>query len=142
MKTLKGKLRVGIIETGRCSVRAHIPGLVRSNLCGVVCLCDVCKKMAEQKAKMFGIPEATTNAMEIIARNDLGIIDVCTREEHGETRKSLTVASLNTGKHVLVEKPVVQDFHRVKEAQSARVQEVINAAEKSHRERRWVDLPL
>lgn len=27
-------------------------------------------------------------------------------------------------------------------AQSARVQEIINAAERSHRERRWVDLPL
>ena len=27
-------------------------------------------------------------------------------------------------------------------AQSARVQEIINAVERSHRERRWVDLPL
>jgi hypothetical protein len=27
-------------------------------------------------------------------------------------------------------------------AQSARVQEIINAVELSHRERRWVDLPL
>ena len=52
------------------------------------------------------------------------------------------IQAADAGKHVLVEKPVVQDFHRVKEAQSARVQEVINAAEKSHRERHWVDLPL
>jgi hypothetical protein len=27
-------------------------------------------------------------------------------------------------------------------AQSAKVQEVINAVEKSYRERRWIDLPL
>ena len=115
---LKEKLRVGIIGAGRWSTRAHIPGWVRSDLCDVVCLCDVDKEMAEQKAKMFGIPEVTTDAMEMIARNDLDVIDVCTRDEHGETHEPLTFAALNAGKHVLVEKPVAQDFHRVKEAQA------------------------
>ncbi len=113
---MKEKLRVGIIGTGRWSTRAHIPGFVRSDLCDVVCLCDIDEESAKQKAKMFNIPEIETDAYKMIQRRDLDIIDVCTRDEHGELHEPMTFAALNENKHVLVEKPVAGDFRRVKEA--------------------------
>ncbi len=113
----KEKLRVGVIGAGRWSTRAHLPGWTRSDLCDVVCLCDMDREMAEQKAKQFGIPEVETDAYKLLQRGDIDVIDVCTRDEHGETHEPLTFAALNENKHVLVEKPVAQDFHRVLEAQ-------------------------
>jgi len=112
---MKEKLRVGIIGAGRWSSRAHIPGWVRSNLCDVVCLCDIDRALAEERAKQFGIPEVCTDAYEMIARSDLDVIDVCTRDEHGETHEPLSRAALESGKHVLVEKPVAQDYRTVRE---------------------------
>ena len=117
VKMGKEKLRVGVIGAGRWSTRAHLPGWVRSDLCDVVCLCDMDREMAEQKAKMFGIPEVETDAYKLLQRTDIDVIDVCTRDEHGETHEPLTFAALNENKHVLVEKPVAQDYRRVLEAQ-------------------------
>lgn len=111
----KERLRVGIIGAGRWSSRAHIPGWVRSSLCDLVCICDQDAELAEQRAKQFGVPETATDAEKMIMRGDLDVIDVCTRDEHGETHEPLTTLALQEGKHVLVEKPVAQDYNRVRQ---------------------------
>ncbi|GHV27443.1 oxidoreductase [Clostridia bacterium] len=111
----KEKLRVGIVGVGRWSSRAHIPGWMRSDLCDLVCLCDRDEQLLQQSAARFGIAETETDAEKMINRTDLDIIDVCTRDEHGETHEPLTTMALEAGKHVLVEKPVAQDYKRVRE---------------------------
>lgn len=58
---MKEKLRVGVIGAGRWSTTAHLPGFTRSPLSKVVILCDLDRELAERKAKMFGIPEVTTD---------------------------------------------------------------------------------
>ena len=112
---MKEKLRVGIIGAGRWGIRAHIPGWVRSDLCELVCICDLDAEQAEQQAKQFGVAEFTTDAAKLIQRNDIDIIDICVRDRHGVEHESLSAASLAENKHVLVEKPVAADFKRVKE---------------------------
>jgi predicted dehydrogenase len=111
----KETLRVGVIGAGRWSNRAHLPGWVRSDLCEVVCLCDLDEDMAKARAAAWGIPEVTTDAEAMIRRGDLDVIDVCTRDEHGESHEPLTALAIQEGKHVLVEKPVAQDYRRVRE---------------------------
>ncbi len=109
------KLRVGIIGAGRWSKRAHIPGWVRSDLCDLVVICDQDEELAKDAAKQFGVPEVMTDAEAMIRREDIDVVDVCTRDEHGESHEPLTALAIECGKHVLVEKPVAADFHRVKE---------------------------
>lgn len=109
------KLRVGIIGAGRWSKRAHIPGWVRSDLCDLVVICDRDEELAREAAEKFGVPEVMTDAEAMIRRDDLDVIDVCTRDEHGESHEALTTLAIECGKHVLVEKPVAGDFHRVRE---------------------------
>ncbi len=111
----KEKLRVGIIGAGRWATNAHIPGFVRSDLCEVVCLCDIDKDAAERRAKQFGVPEISTDAYEMIQRNDLDIIDICVRDRHGSLHEPMSEAALKAGKHVLVEKPVAHNFRKVRE---------------------------
>ena len=109
------KLRVGVIGAGRWSKRAHMPGWARSDLCGLVVICGRDEELAREAAEKFGVAEISTDAEATIRREDLGVIDVCTRDEHGESHEPLTALAIECGRHVLVEKPVAQDYRRVKE---------------------------
>ncbi len=113
---MKEKLRVGVIGAGRWSTTAHLPGFTRSPLSEVVMLCDLDREMAEEKAKMFGIPEITTDYQALLSRTDIDVVDIVTRDDHGDGHEILTFAALEAGKHVLVEKPVSHDYKRVIEA--------------------------
>jgi len=109
---LVDKLRVGVIGAGRWANRAHLPGFTRSPLSEVVALCDMNRELVEQRAKEFGIPDVYTDAQDIINRNDIDVIDVCTRggPEDPDNHEKLVFAALEADKHVLCEKPVAHDY--------------------------------
>ena len=109
MTLLKEKLRVGVIGAGRWCKTAHLPGFHRSPLCELVVICDRDRELAEARAREFDIPEIETDAERVLARTDLDIIDVVTRGDH----QDLVFASLDAGKHCLVEKPVCHDYRDV-----------------------------
>ena len=73
-------------------------------------ICDLDREMAERRAHEFGIPEVTTDFEKMLARTDIDVIDICTR---GDNHEELTFATLEAGKHCLVEKPVCHDYHDV-----------------------------
>ena len=103
------KLRVGVIGAGRWSASAHLPGFYRSPLCDVVTLCDLDKEMAEARAKEFEIPEVTTDFEKILSNKDIDVVDIVTRGDH----QDLVFATLEAGKHCLVEKPVCHNYKDV-----------------------------
>ena len=100
------KLRVGVIGAGRWSATAHLPGFVRSPLCDVVMICDLHRDLADDKAERFGIPEVVTDYEEMLRRDDIDVVDVVTRGDH----QDLVFATLEAGKHCLVEKPVCHNY--------------------------------
>ena len=103
------RLRVGVIGGGRWSRTAHLPGFVRSPLCDLVAICDLDRELADARASEFDIPDVTTDAEELLARDDIDVIDVVTRGDH----QDLVFATLEAGKHCLVEKPVCHDYRDV-----------------------------
>ncbi len=103
------RLRVGVIGAGRWSKTAHLPGFLRSPLCELVAICDLDRQLADEAAAEFGIADVSTDAAELLARDDLDVIDVVTRGDH----QDLVFATLEAGKHCLVEKPVCHDFRDV-----------------------------
>jgi predicted dehydrogenase len=107
------KLRVGVIGAGRWSAAAHLPGFTRSPLSEVVMICDLHRDLAEARSEEFGIPEVTTDYEKILARDDIDVVDVVTRGDH----QDLVFATLEAGKHCLVEKPVCHDYRDVLRAQ-------------------------
>ncbi len=104
------KLRVGVVGAGRWAASAHLPGFTRSPLCDVVMICDLDQQLAEARARQFGIPEVVTDYQKILARSDIDVVDIVTR---GDNHQELTFATLEAGKHCLVEKPVCHDYHDV-----------------------------
>lgn len=101
------KVRVGVLGAGAWARFAHIPGFKRDDRCEVVAICDPQRHLAEEVSKDFGIADVYTNHMDVIARPDIDLIDVCTPSA---THFELSWAALEAGKHVLCEKPVAFDF--------------------------------
>ena len=106
---MSARLRVGVIGAGRWSASAHLPGFYRSPLCDLVAICDLDRELADSRAAEFDIPDVSTDYRELLARDDLDVVDVVTRGDH----QDLVFETLESGKHCLVEKPVCHDYRDV-----------------------------
>ncbi len=92
---------------------AHIPGWQRDPRCEVVVVCDPQGDLARDCANELGIPEHSTDWQAVMARTDIDVIDVVSSSE---THFELSWAGLETGKHVLCEKPVHRDYLQTRAA--------------------------
>ena len=101
------ELRVGVIGTGRWAKMAHLPGWTRDSRVDLVAVCDQDAKVVEEAAGEFGVSEHTTEFQRLLERDDIDVIDIVTGDGG---HFDLTMAALEAGKHVLVEKPVAHDF--------------------------------
>ena len=96
------RLRVGVIGAGRWAKAAHLPGFYRSPLCELVTICDLDRELPEARAAQLDIPDVVTDYEKVLSRDDIDVVDVVTRGDH----EDLVFATMEAGKHRLVEKPV------------------------------------
>ncbi len=101
------KVRVGVLGAGAWAKFAHIPGYKRDPRCELVAIADPVIERAQEFAAEFGIPNVYGSHAELIAREDIDLVDVCTPSA---THFELSWAALEAGKHVLCEKPVAYDY--------------------------------
>ncbi|TNJ65608.1 Gfo/Idh/MocA family oxidoreductase [Paenibacillus hemerocallicola] len=95
-------LRVGAVGTGGMFRGAHLPAWLANPDTEVVALCDANEEAAQKIADEHGIPAVYTDYNEMLARENLDIVNVCTPNLfHSE----VAVAALKAGKHVFCEKP-------------------------------------
>src|SRR5262245_14050120 len=106
-------VRVGVLGAGAWANFAHLPGFKRDERCRLVAIADPQIELARAAAERFGIPTVTADHREVIERDDIDLIDVCTPSA---THFELAWAALEAGKHVLCEKPVAYDFHDTRRA--------------------------
>ena len=100
-------VRVGVLGAGAWAKFAHIPGYKRDPRCELVAIADPVIERAQEFADEFGIPSVYGSHAELIAREDIHLVDVCTPSA---THFELSWAALDAGKHVLCEKPVAYDY--------------------------------
>ena len=106
-------VRVGVLGAGAWAKGAHLPGYKCDPRCKVVAVCDPQLQLAQEAARMFDIETVTVDHHELLERDDIDMIDVCTTVR---THFELTMEALKAGKHVLCEKPVGHDYHETLEA--------------------------
>ena len=106
-------IRVGILGAGNWAGFAHIPGYLRDPRCHIVAIADPIADRAREFAERFGIPHAFGSHRELIERDDIDLVDVCTPSA---THFELAWAALEAGKHVLCEKPVAFDYRDTERA--------------------------
>ena len=101
------KVRVGVLGAGAWAEFAHLPGYIRDSRCELVAIADPVVEKARDFAQKFNIPDVYATHEELIARDDIDLVDVCTPSA---THFALAWAALEAGKHVLCEKPVAYDY--------------------------------
>jgi predicted dehydrogenase len=104
-------LRVGVLGAGAWAVAAHLPGYQRDQRCRVVAIADPQSALAREAAARFDISDVTASHLDLINRDDIDVIDVCTPSH---THRELASAAIAAGKHVLCEKPVAYDFRETR----------------------------
>jgi len=72
-------------------------------------ICDLDPDLAASAASDFSIPDVETDFRRILERDDIDVVDIVTRGDH----QDLVFATLEAGKHCLVEKPVCHDYKDV-----------------------------
>ena len=102
-----GLVRVGVLGAGAWAEFAHLPGYKRDPRCELVAIADPIVERAHAFAEKFGIRNVYDSHAELIAREDIDLVDVCTPSA---THFELSWAALEAGKHVLCEKPVAYDY--------------------------------
>jgi UDP-N-acetylglucosamine 3-dehydrogenase len=99
-----GKFKVGIVGCGFIAKKRHIPGFLRLKRNVVVqSVCDLNQSLATSVAREFGIPKSYSDLAEMIQKENLDIVDICTPPQ---AHAPLAIEAMEKGCHVLLEKPM------------------------------------
>ena len=98
------KIGIAIIGTGAIA-KAHIGGYQRlRDRCEILALCDIFPEKAQALAEELHLEASVyKDYHDMLSRDDIHVVSVCLPPSvHAE----ISIACLNAGKHVLVEKPM------------------------------------
>ncbi len=94
---------IGIIGAGGIASAHASAWLAVGDSCQLVAFADQDVRRAQERTEQFGAAMWFTDPYEMLQRDDIHIVSICTPPfNHAE----LTIAALEAGKHVLVEKPM------------------------------------
>jgi predicted dehydrogenase len=106
---MKEKLNLGIIGTGFMG-RAHSNAWLDAPYCfDLPCqvdrkvACDAIEERLQPFAEKYGWQETTTHWEEVVCRDDIHVIDICSSNQ---SHMPIAVEAARQGKHVICEKPI------------------------------------
>ena len=105
---MKELVKVALIGCGGIAFGKHLPALAALDNVQITAFCDIIEERAQNAAKQFGTPEARvfTDYRRLLAEADASVFHVCTPNR---SHSPITVAALESGRHVLCEKPMAID---------------------------------
>jgi 2-hydroxy-4-carboxymuconate semialdehyde hemiacetal dehydrogenase len=106
-------MRIALAGTGAFGIK-HLDGL--ANIDGVTVTAVVSRRLeqAEQVARKYGVASATTALDEVLARDDVDAVILCTPTP---LHAAQAIAAMRAGKHVQVEIPVADSWADAQEVQ-------------------------
>jgi predicted dehydrogenase len=105
------KFRVGIIGTGGIFKGAHLNGWKALPNVEIVALADINLDRANALAKELNVPHVFSNFRDLV-KLDLDAVDICTPNN---VHTPAVLAALQSGKHVLCEKPLAVSTKEVRQ---------------------------
>lgn len=105
--SIMNKVRVGVIGCGGIAFGKHLPALAKLEQVDIVALCDIEEEKASKAAKEYGAEGAKvyTDYRELLEDKTIDVVHVCTpNDSHAE----ISIAALESGKHVMCEKPMAK----------------------------------
>ena len=121
MKRHSDPIRVAIAGTGSVSQVVHLPILAERSDVEIAAVTDIDFPKAQMIADRFGVSRVATDE-EVLGDDGIDAVIICTPNARHE---ELAIAALQSGKHILVERPMALD--------SAGVERVLAAARDAER---------
>ena len=100
-------LNLAVLGAGDIVRKAYLPEISRRCDCKINAICSRQGKSAAELAARYGIPVVSTDFREIIGREDVEAVVICTPTA---SHLEMAEAAIQAGKHVLVEKPLCTRF--------------------------------
>ncbi|MFY2248261.1 Gfo/Idh/MocA family protein [Priestia megaterium] len=104
------KVKIGVIGCGSIAQHRHLPEYKMNEQVELVAVCDINTERANSVAQQYGV-KAYTNYEELLASGTVEAVSVCTPNY---LHAPISVASLNSGVHVLCEKPMATSEEEAK----------------------------
>jgi predicted dehydrogenase len=103
------KLKVGIVGCGFVARKRHIPSLLRlRKTVTLSAVCDLNQALAKDAAKQFNIPAIYSDLSEMISKEHLDIVDICTPPK---VHATVALEAMERGCNVLLEKPMASSLN-------------------------------
>ncbi|MCE7990283.1 MAG: gfo/Idh/MocA family oxidoreductase, partial [Caldilinea sp. CFX5] len=106
------KIRIGVIGTSWWADLGHLPFLTTDERVQVTAICGRNRERAQAMATKYGIPQLFTDYRAMIEQGDLQAVAILTPDDE---HFAMTVAALDTGLHVLCEKPLARNAAHAKQ---------------------------
>ncbi|MCF6409483.1 Gfo/Idh/MocA family protein [Pseudalkalibacillus salsuginis] len=116
-----GKIKVGVIGAGSIS-EMHFESYKNNDDVEIYAVCDMNEQRANEKAEKYGAKKHYKNYQDLLADSEIDAVSICT---WNNTHAEITIASLEAGKHVLVEKPLTTTVEKAKQ-----IEETVNKSGK------------
>ena len=98
------KLNVGIVGCGLIAKAKHIPACKRlKKIVDLRAVCDLNERLAQETAKEFCIPKASTDISKKISDENLNVIDICVPPQ---AHAPIALEAMKNGCHIIMEKPM------------------------------------
>ncbi|NLN29346.1 MAG: Gfo/Idh/MocA family oxidoreductase [Firmicutes bacterium] len=99
-------IRIGVIGAGIMGNR-HIEQYKQIEGAEVVAVVDIVEEKAKRAAERHGVPHYYTDFRRMLERDDIDAVDVCL---HNNLHAPVTIAALESGRHVYGEKPIAGSY--------------------------------
>ncbi|MBP7429982.1 MAG: Gfo/Idh/MocA family oxidoreductase [Candidatus Hydrogenedentes bacterium] len=100
-------IRVGFVGLGGICRSRHVPGLRRLDGVDIVAVANRTRESSERAAAQFGIPEVCDSWQQIVERDDIDAVFIGTWPY---LHKDVSIAALNSGKHVFCQARMARDL--------------------------------
>ncbi|MCU6712679.1 Gfo/Idh/MocA family oxidoreductase [Paenibacillus sp. J5C_2022] len=108
-------VQIGVIGTGSIS-SMHLNSYEKSEEATIYAVCDLNEERARKAAEKYGAEKVYTDYRELLADPNIEAVSICTwNNSHAE----ISIAALEAGKHVLVEKPLCRTVEEALKVQEA-----------------------
>lgn len=98
------RVRVAVVGSGFVAQKRHIPGFIRlKDKVSLCALCDLDYGLVTEVARRFGVKQVYSNLSEMLSKEDLDIVDICTPPK---AHVSVAIEAMEQGCNVLMEKPM------------------------------------
>jgi len=109
-------LKVGIIGCGGIAERKHMPALATIKDVSMTAFCDISAERAGKMAEKFGAAGASGAAAyvdyrEMLDAERLDVVHICSANS---THSEIAVAAMESGCHVMCEKPMARNYAEAK----------------------------